>query len=100
MRNELENALTAARTLPSEQLPRFLGDLEEIRMTVLARFAPSPPAGATADQLLDIDEASRRLGMSKSFVYRNSSKFGFTRHIGRGLRFSRDGIERYIKARC
>jgi hypothetical protein len=38
MREELQPALAVARTLPSEELPRLLGDLEELFATAMARL--------------------------------------------------------------
>ena len=61
MRQELETALTAARELPAPELPRLLGELEEIRATALARL--SSPAGLQVlDELLDVEQAAARLG--------------------------------------
>jgi predicted DNA-binding transcriptional regulator AlpA len=101
MRQDLEHALTAARILPVQELPRLLGDLEEVRVTALARLNTLNVGSSDAnDELLDVNEASRRLGMSASYLYHNSAKFTFTRRIGpRALRFSSDGIEKYIRAR-
>jgi len=99
MRQELENALTAARILPVQDLPRLLGDLEEVRATALARLTVPAPHTTANDELVGIDEASRRLGMSKTYLYHHSDTFAFTRHIGRRVLFSNDGIERYIRAR-
>lgn len=57
--------------------------------------APAQPSGA--DELLSVEEASRRLGVSKDYLYRHGSDFPFTRRIGRKLLFSSLGIEKYIK---
>jgi hypothetical protein len=99
MRQELENALTAARILPVQDLPRLLGDLEEVRATALARLAVPAPHTTPNDVLVDVDEASRRLGMSKTYLYHHWHMFAFTRHIGRRVLFSSDGIDKYIRAR-
>jgi|ERR1700687_1267187 len=89
---------TAARTLPAEALPDFLASLEKVRVLAFARLiAPAPVPGT--DELLGIEEASRRLGISKAYIYRHSGQFPFTRRIGRKLVFSSLGIDRYITAR-
>ncbi len=96
MRKELESALMAAQTVSAEHLPRLLGDLEEVRATALARLispAPTPPP----DTLLDVDKAAERLGMSPDYLYRNHRRFPFTKRMGRSLRFSAQGIERYLR---
>lgn len=96
MRNELELALIAARTAPSEELPRLLGDLEEVRATALARLiAPAQPQ--SPDVLLKVGKAAERLGVSRDYLYRNHRRYPFTRREGRSLLFSANGIEQYIR---
>ena len=96
MRNELQTILAAAMELPAGELPRLLGELEEVRCTAMARLtAPSQPSGA--DELLSVEEASRRLGVSKDFLYRHGNDFPFVRRMGRKLLFSSLGIEKHIK---
>lgn len=100
MRAELQNVLAAAKELPTEQLPRLLGDLEEIRCTAMARLTAPPPTAPQLDELLDVDEAAHRLGTSKDYLYRHHALLPFTRRIGRSLRFSTLGIEKYIRQHC
>ena len=49
-----------------------------------------------ADELIDVSEASRRLGISEDYLYRNHKSFACTRHMGRKLLFSARGIEKHI----
>lgn len=95
MRRELESALAQARTLGPDELPRLLGDLEMVRATAMARLvapaAPEPP-----DELLEVPEASHRLGVSPDYLYRHHDRFPFTKREGRKLLFSARGIEHYI----
>ena len=101
MRDELQFVLRIARELPPEQLPRLLGELEEIRCTALSRIAmPISPQSSDSDELLSVEEASRRLSVSKDYLYRHSEEFTFTRRMGRKLLFSRIGIERHIAQRA
>jgi excisionase family DNA binding protein len=51
------------------------------------------------DRLLSIDEAATKLKTSKDWLYRNSGRLPFTLRIGRNLRFSEQGIERWIVSR-
>ena len=95
MRKELELTLVAARTIAQDELPRLLGDLEEIRATALARLT-SPPLAQLPDSLLGVEDAAARLGVSQHYLYRNHPRFPFTRRMGRSLRFSSNGIELYI----
>ena len=96
MRDGLQFVLRYARELPAEELPKLLGEIEEVRCTAMARLtAPVQPSGA--DELLSVAEAGRRLGVSKDYLYRHGSDFPFTRRIGRKLLFSSLGIDRHIK---
>jgi len=96
MRQELENALRLARELHREELPRLLGDLEEIRATATARLT-TPSAPTEPDGLLDVNEAAGMLRVSTDYLYHNHKRYPFTWHIGERLLFSRAGIEKYLK---
>ncbi len=95
MRSELQNVLKTVREMPSDELPRLLGELEEIRCTALARLT-SPAPALPQDQLLDVDQAAQRLGVSSDYLYRHSREFPFSRHIGKRLLFSSSGIDKYL----
>jgi predicted DNA-binding transcriptional regulator AlpA len=97
MRNELQTVLMAARELPVGDLPRLMGELEEIRCTAMARLTAPAPAQSQADELLSAVEAAHRLGISQDYLYRHHRGFPFTRRVGRKLLFSALGIEKYIK---
>lgn len=98
MRHELQLVLMAVKDLPAGELPRFLGELEEIRVTAIARLTiPAPAQVQQHDVLLDTAEAAHRLGISKDFLYRNHGDFQFTRRVGRRLLFSSLGIEKHIR---
>jgi excisionase family DNA binding protein len=96
MRNELQTVLQVAQELPAGDLPRLLGELEEIRCTAMARLTMLAPA-QRPDELLMIEQAAERLGLSVDYLYRNHSRLPFTRRMGRSLRFSSLGIDEYIK---
>lgn len=51
------------------------------------------------DQLLTVEEAAKRLGTSKDWLYRRTSRLPFTVRLGRQLRFSCNGLNRYIQQR-
>jgi len=96
MRQELEFALAQARNLAPDELPRLLGDLEEIRATAIARLA-SPTIESRPDESLDVNETARRLGVSKDYLYRNHHRLKFARREGRKLLFSSAGLDSYLK---
>lgn len=85
-----------AQELPAGELPRLLGELEEIRCTAMARLT-MPAASQRPDELLMVGQAAERLGLSVDYLYRNHSRLPFTRRMGRSLRFSSLGIDEYIR---
>jgi excisionase family DNA binding protein len=98
MRNELESVLIAARELPALELPRLLGELAEIQATAMARLA-TPATVSRPDELLTVEQASERLGMSANYLYRHTENLPFVRRLGRSVRFSSSGIDQYIQSR-
>jgi hypothetical protein len=96
MRPELKSALDLARELSPEELPALVGSLEEIKVTALARLTTRETKSQT-DELPDVNETARRLHCSKDYLYRNSTKYSFTRREGRKLLFSSSGLALYLK---
>lgn len=95
MRSELQPALSAAKEIPPAELPRLIGELEEIKATALLRLSAPAPAPVT-DELLTVGQAAQRLGVSERYLYGNHKRLPFTRHMGRKVLFSSLGIDRYI----
>ncbi|MFY9531251.1 MAG: hypothetical protein WBC04_17725 [Candidatus Acidiferrales bacterium] len=96
MRPELESALLQARTLAPAELPRLLGEIEQIRVTALARLT-SPTVESRPDELLSVSETAGRMGVGKDYLYRNHRRLPFTRRVGRKLLFSSAGLDSYLK---
>jgi predicted DNA-binding transcriptional regulator AlpA len=81
-----------------EDLPRFLGELESIRAVAWSRLTtPSTVSPQAPDELLDIEAAAERLGVSKDYLYRHNGQPPFSRRIGRKLLFSSVGIDAFIR---
>jgi len=104
MRQELEIALSRAQTLPPEELPSFLGALEEVRTTALARLsAPVPFKTAPNRELpevLDVDQAAAYIGMSRKWIYRHYEIIPHIR-VGFGrkprLKFRRRDLDAWLE---
>jgi hypothetical protein len=96
MRPTLQDVLKEARALAVEELPRLLGDLEEIRATAQARLL-APPAQAAPDEWLDVKQAAGLLKVSEDYLYHNHPRLPFAKRMGKRLLFSRAGIEKYMK---
>jgi excisionase family DNA binding protein len=94
MRRELDSIREAAQTLEREQLPRFLGDLEEIRAVALARLS-APVAPAPPDEWLTIEEAAKYIRVEKDFLYERSKRLG--KKAGGRLLFSRKTLDAFVK---
>jgi excisionase family DNA binding protein len=95
MRSELQSALHLAETSSPEELPALLGELEQIRVTALARLSP-PAVACPPDELLDVGATAKRLGVSRDYLYRHRNKFPFARRIGRKLLFSSSGLDKFL----
>jgi predicted DNA-binding transcriptional regulator AlpA len=82
----------------SEMLVKITALLPLLAIKAQANGAQSPrPEG---DTLLTVQEASKILGCTEDWLYRKADSFSFTKRIGpRQLRFSRNGIQKYIKSR-
>lgn len=55
--------------------------------------------GSEPDQLVDIGKAAEILGVKTRYLYDRHHTFPFTRHVGRQLRFSLRGLQRYMARR-
>jgi len=89
----------AARELPAEELPDFIGRLESAKAVAWARLMAPASEPQEHDELLSVEVAAERLGISKDYLYRHHSQYPFTRRQGRKLLFSALGIEKYIQQR-
>ena len=69
------------------------------RAVALAVTSSPQPAAGGQDQLLTAEEAAIRLGLSTTWLYRHARTLPFTVRIGRTIRFSASGIERYVRQR-
>ena len=96
MRPPLQMVLDSIAQMPTAELPAFLGELETIRMTAIARMstpAPEKTNGRAPEQLLDVAEAAKRLTTSEDFLYRHWRTLPFAHKYPSGLRFTSSGID-------
>ena len=91
-----ERLRNVARDLPAGELPDFIGELEAAKATAWARLS-SPAPAQEHDELLEVEAAAERLGVSRDYLYRHSREYSFTRRQGRKLLFSALGIEKHIR---
>lgn len=94
-------------TIPEEDLPDLLAELERLRSRVWIRLHASRPQVETngkppeaPDRMLSVAEAAERLAVSVDWLYRRSDSLPFVRKLSdRTLRFSERGIERWLEAK-
>ena len=73
--------------------------LEGIRLVVREEVRAALNGNAS-DRLLDTEEASKLLSVTTDWLYRNARKLPFSRKLGcKMLRFSSQGIQRYLATR-
>jgi predicted DNA-binding transcriptional regulator AlpA len=97
----IEGLKKLADRLPSNQIPALLAGLGGLVITLSARSvqegASQPEQNSQGDRLLSVDEAAYKLGCTKDRLYRHPREFKFFEvRVGKYLRFSEKGIEKYI----
>jgi excisionase family DNA binding protein len=85
-----------------DQLPALLTQLSAVQASMAARFVVTSLEsgdGHSTDALLNVKEAAARLGTSADWLYRRTKSLPFVVRVGRHVRFSANGIDRYIRNR-
>src|SRR5687768_14957748 len=97
---ELDRLIGAAAP---EESPALALALTARLGALAAGMVTAPPAARngdhTADENLSAEEAARRLGVSKDWLYRQAGSLPFAVRIGRRLVFSARGLERWNQQR-
>jgi excisionase family DNA binding protein len=88
-------------SVPPTRIPALLSQLSAVQSAMAARLitADRDDTTSTEDTLLTVDQASERLGVSKDWLFRRSRTLPFVVRLGRHLRFSSRGIDRYLRNR-
>jgi excisionase family DNA binding protein len=87
--------------VPPTRIPALLSQLSAVHSAIAARLmaADRDEPTATEDTLLTVSQAAERLGVSKDWLFRRSRTLPFVVRLGRHLRFSNRGIDRYLRSR-
>jgi len=85
--------------LDPAQLPSLLVQLAALQSAVAARLIAESNGTSRESRLLDVDQAARRTGMSKDWLYRHAPTLPFTRWLGRTVRFDEGGLTRWLATR-
>ena len=88
-------------TVPPSRIPALLSQLSALQGAMAARLisADRDETVSTEDTLLTVDQAAERLGVSTDWLFRRSRTLPFVVRLGRHLRFSNRGIDRYLRNR-
>jgi excisionase family DNA binding protein len=90
----------ATRSLGVAGLVEALGEAEKLKARLSARLlAEGTPRTTEEDRLLTVEEAAERLAVSTDTLYRKAREMPFTVRIGGNVRFSAQGISRFIATR-
>lgn len=54
------------------------------------------PEQRTPDRLLSAEVVAERMGVSKRYLYSHANTLPFTKRLGRTIRFSEKGLERWL----
>ena len=87
--------------IPREDIPALLLEISAVQGRLAAKLLePSEQTNSgNVDKLLDITEAATKLAVTEDWLYRKGSKLPFVVRMGRNVRFSEKGIEKYIRQR-
>jgi hypothetical protein len=102
--NDLVSHPERARDLPVHVAADLLAQLASPQPLLLSRLyigmSVSVKPTPDDDRLLLVGEAAALLGMTEDYLYRHAHQFPFTlRPAPRQIRFSRNGIQRYIRSK-
>ena len=92
---------TRVATVPPGRIPALLSQLSALQSAIAARLisADRDETVSAEDTLLTVDQAAERLGVSTDWLFRRSRTLPFIVRLGRHLRFSNRGIDRYLRTR-
>ncbi|MBZ5497671.1 MAG: helix-turn-helix domain-containing protein [Acidobacteriia bacterium] len=83
--------------LPLETVPALMAQMAAAQSTLAARLLSAENKAELNDELLDAAQAAEKLGVSKDWLYTRTSTLPFVVRLGRKVRFSLRGIEKYVK---
>lgn len=86
--------------IPASQIPALLTQLSSLQTAIASRLIVNDEEAADdADQMLTVEEAAARLGVSADWVYRRSKSLPFIVRFGRNVRCSARELDRFLKNR-
>jgi predicted DNA-binding transcriptional regulator AlpA len=89
--------------VPRDAIAELRGQIAKLDTLLLSRLLAGGEAQPhmDGDRLLTAAEASRKLGATEDWMYRHANTLPFAVRVGKKhLRFSEEGMERYIRQRA
>jgi len=87
-------------TVKDAEIPGILAGLSALQGALAARLMNGKPHSPDKkDKLLSVKEVSEIIGCSKDWLYRRTKTLPFVVRLGNQIRYSENGIERYIQQR-
>lgn len=84
-------------------IPAFIISLSSLQASLAAQLEASKnesdKAPANGDRLVGIEEASQKTGLTTDWLYRHADSLPFVKRVGRSVRFSYNGMEKFIRQR-
>src|SRR5688500_347281 len=105
---DLVTDTTRVNDVPVEAIASLRAELAKLDTLLLTRLFRTASNGHAPDKdrLLTADEAAKKLGFSVDYLYRHSKAkdddsggFPFVVRVGRSLKYSETGIEKFIRSR-
>jgi excisionase family DNA binding protein len=99
---DLVRDVSQVEQMDNSDIPAFLTLLSAVQASMAARLMATTHDGANNeadDALLTVQQAAERLGVSEDWLYRRTRTLPFVVRVGRHVRFSSRGIERFIRNR-
>ena len=98
-RPDLAALLADPASVPADQIPALLGELERVKGVLWARLACSAPTDDAEDRLLTIDQAAERLAVTPDWLRRRPDLPFIVKLSDGVVRYSSRGIAHYIAPR-
>jgi len=87
--------------IPREQIAPLILQLASFQSLLAGKLLESGERiePGKSDRLMEIGEAAAKLSVTEDWLYRKGDRLPFVVRMGRNIRFSEQGIEKYIRQR-
>jgi excisionase family DNA binding protein len=101
---EVARSIERVDDVPAEHVAAWLCQVAALQTGLAARWLRdlhlAQETARDRDRLLSVEAAAERLACSKDWLYRHHHRLPFAVKNGRQLRFSAEGLDRYIRTQA